>query len=87
MKDICERSLELALLFKRTKASFSWQQIHVPTDSSEIEVIGTLSGRKLAGPPEIVKVVFGSVVKDVNSNEADRVVLRKAEVLVGPGRN
>jgi hypothetical protein len=82
MNDICERSLELALHFKRTKTGFDWQQMNFPTDPSEMEVIGSLSGSKPIGPPEIVRVVFGSVVKRANSNERDRVVLRKADVLV-----
>jgi hypothetical protein len=83
MMDICERSLELALLFKRTKINFMWEQIQSKMDASEMEIIGSLSGRQpVVGDNKISKVVFGSVVKDVNSTEGERVVLRKAEVLM-----
>jgi len=88
MEEICERAFNLAFLFRRTKTSYAWAQSSMlsATDPSEIEILGSLSEGKPAVPRKVARIVFGSVIKGVGSAASvggDRIVLRKADVLVG----
>ena len=80
---ICEKALNIAMLFRSNTVSYCWLQKKSPSSiiGSESEVIGSNASNRPAEHCRPWKIVFGGAVKNQDSQE-DRVVLTKSELLV-----
>jgi hypothetical protein len=90
MEEICERAYNLSFLFRRTMTSYAWSQEFMPSAMvpSDVEIVGSLSEGRPTAPQKVARIVFGAVIKGGGSGASlgsDRIVLRKADVLVSGG--
>ena len=83
MEAICDKALNIALLFRSNTVSYSWLQKRsiskIPP--AEREIIGSTDPNRPAELCKPWKIVFGGAVKNQDSEE-DKVVLTKSELLV-----
>lgn len=83
MAAIYNTAFNIAILFRRNTASYSWLHKKSPSSipQAEVEVIGSTHPGRPAEQWKPWRIVFGGVVKNEDSEE-DRLVLTKSELLV-----
>jgi hypothetical protein len=90
MDDVCRKALKLALRFRSTKTRYIWEtEAHrgAPFNEAEMDIVGSLGPGSEPEFGVVHSVVFGSVVKFPEIDDEDnRIVLRRAEVVMDPTR-
>lgn len=89
--EFCVKAHNLALLFRRNRTEYRWEQGFParPGRNDETDIIGSSVPPKELKQWSTLRVVFGTVVKGGGPNgklSEGRTLLRKGEILVGPAQ-